>query len=955
MVRCGACGAWVEDDVTYCTNCGKLIEQQEDDTTGCDKLAERGEVEVEGAGPEPSGTGCADKVISSPEDVSSDADVVESAPSERVFDETQATADEMTGAEEDSGTDASGEDGAPHGGIASKDDADSLLDAADAFEDNLTAGFGIVVENGDENISSTDAEHAAGEVDGYVYADQEGDALTAQADDTEAEESANIDDGSPFRIEVKGSDSVAFDSETTTAESEQKDSEAEAVPQNAANDSAPDVDETMQMPATCDAETPADDGSQTAATAAPKRPKKRPRSTMIAAVATGAVALAAAVGIFALQGGNPATTAISAVFGSDDAVSVSRTARIIPKAADGTPLEHYFVRIKRVVNDGGSDIALPDATKFEVSGNDGFTLDDIASTLPDGTYYLEIEDDNGVVNELPPIDLNAAGADDPVEVGPDNGDGASQDSGDDSDSDNSTDSGDDSDSDAPGSDAELLAVRETLLTKLEGLLDEHGDPALEGGQAEYATWWTAYVDGVAYAELVDFGGESPYLVVAYLDQGADALLSAIGIGMYHIEVWAYDEASSRVTCMFEGQANGKGEGAAGAAVGVAYIEYAENPDTGEPCLCLRSYDDSMGSEMRSYYGLGDDGALELQKEIARVFVELDNGSEFGFTWTIDGETVDEGEFDRALDDWSASRVLLLANDGDDADDASASHRSQLADDDTVDEDVVSTVNETFELTKGTIDALRASVDDGQDNRSASSNDGDVDAAPEVSAREVTETVSVPTFYSGGDESDGTEDHEWGYLQLSSDDADVSALNDAFKRAYDEEKRRTFSWTFSGSGQTEGDCAVYRSACTYSEDGVIGTRVQRYVTGWGAHGTLDMTGEIHDVASGEELTAWSVAGVSRSALDNAAVDAIVSYVKEHPSNWDYSDAELRAEAKSIVADAKYLLVDEGITIWLPEYSMGYAYADGPKEIIVHAFDDSSLVGTDVSSKYLIKIW
>lgn len=945
MMRCEACGAWVRDDVTYCTNCGKLIEQKEDDTTGCDELAERGEAEVGGAVSETSGTGCADKASGSPEGVSADADVVESAPSEGELHETQAAADEMMNAEEDSGTDASGEDGSPHSGIVSKDDADSSLDAAEAPEDDQTANTGIVVENDDENASSTDAERAADEADGYVSADQEGDALTTQVDDTEAEESANIDDGSPFRIEVKGSDDIAADSETTAAESEQEDSQAEAAPQNAANDTAPDVAETVQMPVTRDAGTPADDGPQTAATTAPKRPKKRPRSTMIAAVATGAVALAAAVGIFALQGGNPATTAISAVFGSDDAVSVSRTARIIPKAADGTPLEHYFVRIKRVVNDGGSDVALPDATKFEVSGSAGFTLNDIASTLPDGTYYLEIEDDDGAVNELPPINLNAAGTDDPVEVGPDNGGGTSQ------------DNGDDSGSDTPGSDAELLAVRETLLSKLEELLYEHGDPALEGGQAEYATWWTAYVDGVAYAELVDFGGESPYLVVAYLDQGADALLSAIGIGMYHIEVWAYDEASSRVTCVFEGQANGKGEGAAGAAVGVAYIEYAENPDTGEPCLCLRSYDDSIGSEMRSYYGLGDDGAFELQKEIARVFVfvERDDGSESGFTWTIDGETVDEGEFDRALDDWSASRVLLLANDGDDVDDASASHRSQFADDDTVDEDVVSTVNETFELTKGTIDALRASVDDGQDNRSASSNDGDVDAAPEVSAHEVTEIVSVPTFYSGGDESDGTEDREWGYLQLSSDDADVSALNDAFKRAYDEQKRRTFSWTFSGSGQTEGDCAVYRSACTYSVDGVIGTRVQRYVTGWGAHGTLDVTGEIHDVASGEELTAWDLAGVSRSALDDAAVDAVVSYVKEHPSNRNYSDAELRSDVQSIVTDATYLLVDEGITIWLPEYSLGYVYADGPKEIVVHAFDDSSLVGTDVSSKYLIKIW
>ena len=84
-------------------------------------------------------------------------------------------------------------------------------------------------------------------------------------------------------------------------------------------------------------------------------------------------------------------------------------------------------------------------------------------------------------------------------------------------------------------------------------------------------------------------------------------------------------------------------------------------------------------------------------------------------------------------------------------------------------------------------------------RGSAQDDADAEA---VVAREITETVEVPTFYTGYDKSDGTERHTWGYLEITegaSDDV-LSAINETLHDEYEDVKGgsgvRTNSWTKS---------------------------------------------------------------------------------------------------------------------------------------------------------------
>ena len=117
--------------------------------------------------------------------------------------------------------------------------------------------------------------------------------------------------------------------------------------------------------------------------------------------------------------------------------------------------------------------------------------------------------------------------------------------------------------------------------------------------------------------------------------------------------------------------------------------------------------------------------------------------------------------------------------------------------------------------------------------------------------------------------------------------------------------------------------------------------------------LSMSSVVFELETGDPIPIWEVADTSEERLDAAAVDALVAYVRAHPSGVTYaSDDELRQAAEEIVRDATYLLVPEGITLFLPEYAMGYPYSSGAKEIVVWAFNDESLVGTDVSASYFL---
>ncbi len=115
---------------------------------------------------------------------------------------------------------------------------------------------------------------------------------------------------------------------------------------------------------------------------------------MLVAIIVVMVVLAlAGVVAFVTLGGAGAVGAITSIFGSDDPVTVTRAARIIPVSSEGTPLERYVVRIRSAVDEQGDDIDLGDLSEeLKVSDSDGFAMRDLDSGLPEGTYVLEIDD-----------------------------------------------------------------------------------------------------------------------------------------------------------------------------------------------------------------------------------------------------------------------------------------------------------------------------------------------------------------------------------------------------------------------------------------------------------------------------------------------------------------------------------------------------------------------------------
>lgn len=549
--------------------------------------------------------------------------------------------------------------------------------------------------------------------------------------------------------------------------------------------------------------TPAACPEQPASTPAPApAPRRGGRVAVIACAVVAAVAVIA-IAAFVLLGGMAAGD-ISAAFGSTEPVAAARTTRIVPRASDGTPLTHYIVRLVQATDEDGARIDVSSVSPIEVSGEDGFQLADLLpDDLPDGTYHMVLDGDDGSTQALPPIDLG------------DDGEGGTD--------------GDtiyiDGNPDAPVDRAAQL-----FLDKIEELQAAHGEGELVTFHT-YGTSVTCYISGVAYAELVDFGDGADRLVVAYIDEGSDSYDSTFTFfgGTYTIEVWEYDEDVDALNLAFSGKASGYAEGESATWPGLAFVEYARDPDTGRTCLCLRSVSDSVGSERRDYYGLLDDGSFGAVASLSAT-VEFSGAGGWQTVYAVDGEPCDEEAYREALEEWAAADVVLLANAGD-GEDAALNGLGSYFSDQTVDPDRVTTVASAAQIIANTVDLLRGRVGAAGTADGASDADGASAPVTSVGGQEVTEAVTVPTFYTSPSVSDGTERYTWGYLELTAEGSGsgevVDALNERFRAAYEDQKDETATWSMD-TGVSE--CISYRQSMTYCADGVAATRVQRERTG-----------------------------------------------------------------------------------------------------------------------------
>lgn len=656
--------------------------------------------------------------------------------------------------------------------------------------------------------------------------------------------------------------------------------------------------------------------------------KKKVRKPLLVAACVALVLVAGVGGAVALRGGGSAVpAALELVYGSNDVSAVARSARLVPLDGDGEPIAHYWIRFRRAVDADGEDIDLTDVEAFEVTGTDGFVIGDVLADLPDGTYYPVISDEeDGEDRPLPPVNVGNGedASDGTITIKPD--------------------------------DEQKLSADALFLAKLETLQAQYGGPAI-GVKKIADDMYLSALEGLAYAELADFGDGVERLALAYrsdwlMDGWDERSWKDTWSHAYTVEIWEYDEESDSISKVpsYDGKPMELSTRYFQGFSGILW-PLSSGAKNGDVLHFDASSDrDHMGY---AYYGLDDEGVFG--------HIATAEGPEPGAveTYLLDGKQVPYEVYEKAVDDSIVGSmegslgIPSLSAPYETEGDAKEGAKSAVTNSDAL------SVAGTKQRTLDTIEELRSRVEASarKDGDAAEAKD-DADAKKSAAAQTVSaqaktvdEAVTVPNY--GRDFANPSDELvEWTYVSFDPADASdgVAKINAALKESFEAEKKATASWNTDDPG--DGECVHYRSGCTYNDGAYAAVRIERRCTNWGPHGWAEIDGFVFDLKTGAEVSPWEVAGVSQAELEEAAVDAIVTYVQGHPGS-DLSGAdEIAAAARDEIAEgyATFLLTDKGVTVYLQDYSMGYAYADGDKEILVLPFDGGGAAGDNVRDAY-----
>ena len=665
-----------------------------------------------------------------------------------------------------------------------------------------------------------------------------------------------------------------------------------------------------------------------ASDAASASAKKKVRKPLLIAACVALVLVAGVGGAIALRGGGGAVpAALELVYGSNDVSAVARSARLVPLDGDGEPIAHYWIRFRRAVDADGEEIDLTDVEAFEVTGTDGFVIGDVLADLPDGTYYPVISDEeDGEDRPLPPVNVGNGedASDGTITIKPD--------------------------------DEQKLGADALFLAKLETLQTQYGGPAI-GVKKIADDMYLSALEGLAYAELADFGDGIERLALAYrsdwlMDDWDERSWKDTWSHAYTVEIWEYDEESDSISKVpsYDGKPMELSTRYFQGFTGVLW-PLSSGAKNGDVLHFDASSDrDHMGY---AYYGLDDEGVFG--------HIATAEGPEpgAGETYLLDGKQVPYEVYEKAVNDSVVGSMegslgipslsALYETEGD----AKEGAKSAVTNSDAL------SVAGTKQQTLDTIEELRSRVEasarkDGDAAEAKDDADTKKSAAAQTvraQAKTVAETVTVPNY--GWDFANPSDELvEWTYVSFDPADASegVAKINAALKESFEAEKKATASWNTDDPG--DGECVHYRSGCTYNDGAYAAVRIERRCTNWGPHGWAEIDGFVFDLKTGAEVSPWEVAGVSQAELEEMAVDAIVTYVQGHPGS-DLSGAdEIAAAARDEIAEgyATFLLIDKGVTVYLQDYSMGYAYADGDKEILVLPFDGGGAAGDNVRDAY-----
>lgn len=927
---CTACGQKLPDGAKFCTKCGAPVVKIEP------RVAPDAAPAPDAGGQEAAPV---QEVVPAQETapVQEVVPAQETAPAQAVPDASQQAADEATEAAQPDAAEEETPAAAPVDAPVEAMETRVMPGAADATT--------VIAPD------AAEATPAPAEADGPAAAPSDADATTVVASDA-----------GETRVMPEGSDETTVmpeSAETTVlpaadaaanAEAERAEAAADAAAAEQALWSAPDAGADAGTGATtvlqpghmADApagEAPAQDAQS---------PRKKRPVALIATVALLMVAAAAFFAIFVLPRmmGKDVPTAS---YGQSDPLQCSVVTRVRPRDASGEELTSYVVRLMRRASDDASkngtasDAFNEVVAEIRVTGNNGFTMDNFGD-IPDGDYMLVIEPDG-----------SGSGSKGSSSNGGSKGNGSGGGSSDASDEQRIPIHYEEDnlkaeeevvvEPPAPETDSTQEPAEEDGLTDeqiaaalyyytCQDLIDEYGAPATadryEG--SETAT------SGLALAELIDFDDDgTDELLTVVCTKDPATTTSFYGDDTYQVAVWRY--ADGAVEQVYEGDASHSNGGYYYVNLYEREADAADDP--AQTVIEVYSYPAPTEPETEvtrsEYYGLGDDGFEAVAScQIESSYVDHDTTT----TVTIDGAEASEDDwkdFVSSLEQVANYEFNLPASDVEAQSESDAEPATKI---DTVLPDALN------ERTQDTIDALEEAAGSEALEAYAPDEDDTDDADDSSEASYAYENVEEAVTFttSQGDGMDWEENQTWVYPRITLEDGSTNdvldALNEQFRRSFEDDLAATQAWTFdSGDVQT----FLHSDRVTYLDGKYVCIRSARSLFAGGAHPDTTGWAAFYDLSTGEEVSIEEALGVPWSDLQAEAVDAISAYIDANPDTYGANEDSIEGMA----ADAtRYYATKDGIVIIVQPYEIA-PYSEGTQCIYVHAFNDPALVGTSAS--------
>ncbi len=650
--------------------------------------------------------------------------------------------------------------------------------------------------------------------------------------------------------------------------------------------------------------------------------KLKKKHVLIAAGALAAVAVvtAAIVGVIWFTG----MRNVTAAFGQEADVPLSKATRIIPRNKQNEPLSSYTVIVVRVGEPSAGDDTRAyavDTTPYHmpVSTTEGFSFEQINAAIPNGRYICYIADtsagaqedateDEGTIQVGEGDSVVTLTKDTPsfaVDYGEDNREAPE------SVTMNEPESGQVSVA-APVKTADPRQEAYKLyLDKVNEYIARYGEPGFGQGNAQDEQIGT----GLIFAYLRDFDGDG--LEELILGYRTDGKVLPLDVNSYAFEVWAVQDDELKLVYN-EDQS----------------FYHGQDILTGFEVVSL----DDQPVMMTAVYGGGEEAGDEVSWNTCYRYkdgafapiwsIESRNNMIKGTSsQTVNGAEATSEEYMRALDEPQVSAFYSIAGPKD-----MGRWYESIAN--TADGRDYS-VEETVAMTQETIATIKERAQGGSDQTSAAA----------YQAADVVERHAVTVYGNGGPNDTAQFETDWAYPQFEvvggSTSPELESLNAQIKSDYEQALERQEGMTYDTAHPSDGSIeqTVHRFDRTVSISGDVAcVRIEHRSSYGGSTAPTYVYGRYYNLRTGKEIPATDALGLSREELIQLTVDGAVAWARKAGRglrDWDAKSAEW------------HLFATDATFVYRTDDAVVASFREDPfqpgAEFVIKALTDSVQVG------------